>query len=267
MGILNYTPDSFSAEGRVNSLPTAIERLDEIYTAGAHFVDIGAEATNPKVSGPLSADEEWQRLEPLLTEIAPRLTSWQFSIDTYHPETVERAAKLFGDKKFYVNDVTTFINPEMRRVSAAHELGAIISHMPLEAGGISAAAHEMHMDNMHDVRAELDQQLQLVRKAGVQERHIYLDPGIGFGKDMRLNWELLEFPRFCDYGRIVMGYSQKRFLATDPLSGKETPAIDRYGRDANIEAAKIVLKAIRPQQDVMLRVHDVAAHQKLLATS
>lgn len=112
VGILNLTPNSFSDGGQYMDPATAIKRVDELFRDGADIVDIGAEATNPSAE-PISYKKEWRRLAPVLKAVLPAYPDLSISLDTRHPETVGRAVRVAQGVKFYVNDVTTFIDPGM----------------------------------------------------------------------------------------------------------------------------------------------------------
>lgn len=257
---MNMTPDSFSDGGRYLEPAAALWQARELFDAGAGVVDIGAESTNPKKSEkPLSASEELARLLPVVQELAPAFPG-RISIDSYHPETIEALAQQFGGV-FIANDVTGMNNPAMRSVVANHHLRCFVSHLPARFGTDVQAAHQGgKLDDAATVRAELLVRRGQLMDAGLAPENIVLDPGIGFGKTMRLNWELLEFAKLVPGIPVMIGYSRKRFLATDPNTGNPAPGIDRYSAGANLQAGTIAAAAGASY----LRVHDVAAHKPLL---
>lgn len=266
VGILNVTTDSFSTVGRYIDPDEAMAHARQLFNNGAKIVDIGAEATNPYVKEVLSIDEEWQRLEPLLSKLLRAYDSLSFSIDTRHPEIVEYAARLAGAKKFYVNDVTTFVDPRMIEVTAAHDLWAICSHLPLAARGDIARAHSdssIRIDNIQQVVDELHQQEALMIAGGIPKGHIIKDPGIGFGKTMQLNHQLLSFASLLPGEPVMIAASQKRFLEIMP-NGEPIENIepDQYKlEDApNIQAAQEAIAAGAHY----LRVHKPAIYKNLL---
>lgn len=266
VGILNLAPDSFSGDGLYEDPEQAVKKAHEFFADGASIVDIGAEATSPEAE-PITADEEWKRLRPVVQQLLPEHPDLSFSIDTYHPETVERAAEVSSGKKFYVNDITTFINPDMIYVTMEHDLHAIISHMPLAAQGNIKDAHEwLHMSDPGQVHYELHYQRELLLEAGFTRDQITLDPGIGFGKTMALNWRLLEIASRIDGNRFMIGHSRKRFLATNKEFGTPEENVDRYDAEVNRAAARIAINATSNKL-LMLRVHDVAAHWPLINES
>jgi dihydropteroate synthase len=259
VGVLNVTPDSFSDGGDYLNAQTALKRVEELFVQGASIVDIGGEATNPWAE-PISINEEWRRLEPIVQVVLPTYPG-KISIDTRHPEIVERAAQ-YGD--FIVNDVTSFIDPAMITVTATHGLKAILSHLPIEANGDIQRTHkQIKLDTVEQVRNELLTQKTKLIAGGIPAHYIILDPGIGFGKSMRLNWQLLEFAKFVPDDMVMIGHSRKRFLATDPQTGDVLPGVDRYSAAINVQAAKTAIASGAKY----LRVHDVTIYKDLVQNS
>jgi dihydropteroate synthase len=247
MGIVNVTPDSFS-DGNTYFAPTAaIQHVEELFRQGAALVDIGAESTRPHAT-PLTPDEEWERLEPVLAYVLPKYTG-QISIDSRHPETIARVAQVFGPH-FTVNDVTGFNDPEMIKITAQHGLHCIVSHLPSQVGTDIQAAHTGPLVNdIEIVKSELLTRHAELVDAGIPAAHILLDPGIGFGKTPELNTQLLKFPALLPDYPVLLGYSRKRFLGDN-----------RFDIEVNLAAARVAIDA----GAAFLRVHDAAAHVALL---
>lgn len=247
MGIVNVTPDSFSDGNKYFAPTAAIKHVRELFTEGAALVDIGAESTRPHATS-LTPDEEWERLEPVLSQIMSEYTD-RISIDSRHPETIDRVARTFG-AQFIANDVTGFNDPEMIKVVAKHGLRCIVSNLPIQAGTDVQAAHAGPL--VHDIEVVKNELLarhaELIA-AGISAEHIILDPGIGFGKTPELNVQLLEFPTLLPNYTVLLGYSRKRFLGDN-----------RFDIEVNLAAARTAIKA----GAAYLRVHDVAAHVALL---
>ena len=245
VGILNVTPDSFSDGGDYFDPAMAIQHADELFSDGASYVDVGAESTRPGAEK-LTADEEWRRLEPVWSELVKR-HGGKLSLDTYHPETVQRAAE-YGD--FIVNDVTGFYNPIMIDTVAKLGLRCIVSHLPSSARGDTESAHRGELlTSIDDVRTELLEKREELERAGISKEKIILDPGIGFGKLPETNWGLLAFGELIPDSDVMIGYSRKRFLGEN-----------RMDLEPNLKAARIAILAGARY----LRVHDVAGHQKFL---
>jgi len=260
VGILNITPDSFSDGGQYTTPGKALVRAQELFADGASIVDIGAESTNPKkTEEALNSQQELERLLPLLRELLP-LYPGKVSVDSYHPMTVEALVKEFGPV-FIANDVTGMNNPAMRVVVAEHQLTCFVSHLPARfETDIQAAHKDASLDDIEVVKRELLARRQELLDLGLSADKIVLDPGIGFGKTMQLNWQLLEFAKQVPDIPVMIGHSRKRFLATDPTTGKPLESIDRFGAEANVAAAKIAINS----GAAYLRVHDVAAHHNTL---
>lgn len=242
VGILNVTPDSFSDGGLFLSPGAAVAQAERLFADGAALVDIGAESTRPGAT-PLTTDEEWQRLAPVLQQL------WQaypgrLSLDTYHPETVARALQL---GTFMINDVTGLNNPAMADVIIEYQAACVISHLP--GTNIQTAHQGQLINDMQQVTDELLARAARLESRGLARDKIILDPGIGFGKTPELNWQLLKFAEQVPEYPVMIGYSRKRFLGER-----------RMELGPNLEAGQIA----RDSGAAYLRVHDVAGHRQLL---
>ncbi len=260
IGILNVTPDSFSDGGKFLDPTKAVAQANKLFADGANIVDIGAEATNPFVE-PISANEEWDRLKEVLPALMEQFPG-RLSLDTYHPQTAQKALDI---GPIIINDVTTFRDSKLIEVVARHKAKCIVSHMPLAATSINDAHSNFHIDNGDQVKDELLAQRHKLLDAGLPPQNIILDPGIGFGKTMRLNWELLSFAKlFPTPQAIALGHSRKRFLATDEKTGKPLPEPEKLknSRVRNLKAAGIAITASK-QHKFYLRVHDVSLYDDL----
>ncbi len=246
VGIVNVTPDSFSDGGEFSAPSTALAQAEKLFADGAAIVDVGGESTNPR-STPITPDEEWRRIKDVLAALIPKYPG-KISVDSHHPETLRQAAEL---GPFIINDVTGFNDPAMIEVAAKLQLPVIVSHLPAKFGTDIVAAHASAepVAKIEDVKAELLRREAELVKAGVKPENIILDPGIGFGKTMELNAQLVEFAQKVPGKPVMIGYSRKRFL------GKH-----RMDAEPNLAAGKRAIAAGAKY----LRVHDVMAHTKLL---
>lgn len=242
VGILNITPDSFSDGGQFTTPEKAMAHVEHLFNDGAALVDVGAESTRPTAKM-LTPDEEWQRLEPILSMLMTKYPD-KISLDSYHPETAERALRLGS---LIVNDVTGMNNPEMVAVVAKYKPRVIISHLP--GVDIKTAHEQMPVESVQQVRDDLLERHRLLVQKGLQADQIILDPGIGFGKRPSLNQELLRFAELVPGHIVMIGYSRKRFLGDQ-----------RMEIEPNLAAGRIAIAAGAQY----LRVHDVAAHQRLI---
>ncbi len=254
VAILNITPDSFSDGGLFLEPEAALSRARELFADGADIVDVGAEATNPWAE-PLTPKEEWARLELVLPVLVQEFPG-KLSIDTYHPETAEKALRL-GD--IWINDVMTFRDPKMIDIAMKYDATCIVSHAPLSAHSIKEV-HETKIDDINTVINELKTKREELLNAGMKLEKIILDPGIGFGKTMRLNWQLLEFKNYID-GPVMLGHSRKRFLSTDPKTGEPLKNQQlRFTPERNLEAAKTIIDA----QTDFIRAHEIKMYKNLV---
>lgn len=247
VGIVNVTPDSFSDGGIFSAPQEAVAQAEKLFLDGASIVDVGGESTNPR-STPITPKEEWLRIKDVLTALIPKY-SGKISVDSHHPETLRQAAEL---GPFIINDVTGFNDPSMVAVAAELQLPVIVSHLPAKFGTDIAAAHASSepITKIEAVKTELLRREAELVKAGVKPENIILDPGIGFGKSMELNAQLVEFARQVPGKPVMIGYSRKRFL------GK-----DRMDAEPNLAAGKRAIAA----GAAYLRIHDVALHSQLLS--
>jgi len=242
VGILNVTPDSFSDGGKFLDPKAAIMQAKQLFADGASIVDVGAESTRPDATV-LTADEEWQRLEPILKVLLP-LYPGKISLDSYHPENIKR---VFEIGPVIVNDVTGMNNPAMVAVVSELKPTVIISHLP--GVDIQEAHRRMRVNSINQVKQELLARVKLLEDSGLKRDQIILDPGIGFGKTMDLNSQLLSFGKEVPGYRVMIGYSRKRFLGED-----------RMDLEPNLEAGRVAIASGAEY----LRVHDVAGHKQLL---
>jgi len=243
VGVLNVTPDSFSDGNLFLKPAAAIKQAEQMFADGATLVDIGAESTRPGAV-PIRLEEEWQRLEPVLTALIKRFPG-KLSVDTYHPETAERALNL-GD--VIINDVTGMKSPAMVDVVVRHQARCIISQLPT---GDTQSAHTAAqlLDDQEAIKRDLLAAAQLLESRGIKRDQIILDPGIGFGKTPELNRKLLKFARELPDYKVMIGYSRKRFLGDQ-----------RIELEPNLAAGRVAIAA----GTAYLRVHDVAGHRQLL---
>lgn len=242
VGILNVTPDSFSDGGLFDEPRAALGQAARLFDDGAALVDVGAESTRPGAK-PLSTEEEWQRLMPVLQRLTEQYPE-QISVDTYHAETAAKALDM-GD--VIINDVTGMNDPAMLKLVAEHRARCVISHLPATS---TQAAHTGALVN--DIRRVTDDLLAKaaeLQKQGLPKGHIILDPGIGFGKTEELNRELLKFAAQVPDYPVMIGYSRKRFLGEK-----------RMELETNLAAGRIAVES----GATYLRVHDVAGHRQLV---
>jgi dihydropteroate synthase len=253
MGVVNVTPDSFSDGGVHFDPDVAADAARRMIGEGAAIVDIGGESTRPGSDG-VTLDEELHRIVPVLERLQGDVA---ISIDTAKAEVARRALELGAEM---VNDVTAFrSDPGLAEVCAAHNAYVCLMHMQGEP-------RTMQLDPRYeDVAAEvasfLEERMAFAVGQGVREERICLDPGIGFGKTVEHNVELLRrLDVLLALGRpVLIGFSRKSSLGklagdpaatTGPLGASVAAAVAAYERGATI-----------------LRVHDVREHVDALAVA
>ena len=241
MGIVNVTPDSFSDGGLFLARESALAQARKLVEEGADIVDVGAELTRPGHT-PLSVEEEWARLEPLLRALVASAGA-PVSIDTYKSETARRAldcgVALVNDVWGLQHDV------EMAHVVAQAQAGVVIMHNRNEV--------DAHIDIVDDMRRFFEKSLQIARRAGIDDRRILLDPGIGFGKSREQNYAALRaIPDLLRIGfPLLIGVSRKSLFRDLPDGLLEGRLIGTIA--TNLIAAM--------QGAHVFRVHDAAEHR------
>jgi dihydropteroate synthase len=240
MGIVNVTPDSFSDGGR----PDAVARALALVEQGADVIDIGGESTRPGAV-PVPLDEELRRVVPVVTELAKR-AGVPLSVDTMKPE-VARACLDAGAS--IINDVSGFRDPAMIAVASQFRAGAVVMHMRGEPATMQQ--NPQYDDVVAEVTGYLQERLRVLGESGISPEAVCLDPGIGFGKVLEHNLQLLaNLDRVAALGRpVCLGVSRKGFIGA--LCGRELAARDPGS------LAVACIAAARGTAHV-LRVHDVA---------
>lgn len=249
MGIVNVTPDSFSDAGQHAHAASAIAHAKKLVAEGADIIDIGGESTRPGAL-PVSIQEELARILPVV--VAMRDCGAAISVDTCKPEVMQAALDAGAD---IINDVTGMRHPQAQRVVAAHpRCGVCLMHMQGEPRTMQS--HPTYQNVVQEVQASLLAQAHLLERQGVNRARISLDPGLGFGKTLEHNYQLLHgLAQLVQSGYpIVLGASRKSMIGriTDKpvdqrLSGSIAAALAGVAKGAAV-----------------LRVHDVdATHDAL----
>jgi dihydropteroate synthase len=242
MGVVNVTPDSFSDGGLYLDADAAVAHGEELVRDGADILDVGGESTRPGAEE-VSPFEEQGRTEPVVTALVD--AGHTVSIDT-SKSAVAVAALDAGAS--IVNDVTALRgDPEIAALCAERKAGLVLMHMQGDPRTMQASP--AYDDVVDDVKAFLAERLEVAVGAGVAEARIWLDPGIGFGKTLDHNLELLRrLGELRELGRpLVVGTSRKSFIGK--IDGSE--AGERLGGSI----ASSVLAAAEGAD--VLRVHDV----------
>ena len=254
MGVVNVTPDSFSDGGAFDDDLSAIAHARRLVSEGAAIVDVGGESTRPGAA-PVPAAEELARVMPVIEGVAGLNLAAQISIDTMKLEVAEAALDAGAS---YVNDVTAFRHePDLAGLVADRGVDCCLMHMLGEPRTMQDDPR--YDDVVDDVKAFLEERMKAAVAAGVREERIQLDPGIGFGKTLEHNLELLRrLDELAALGRpIVVGTSRKSFLGR--LTGRDVT------ERVHATVATSVIAFERGAR--VFRVHDVAATADALAVA
>lgn len=208
MGILNVTPDSFSDGGKYLDVDKAVVRAEEMVKEGADIIDVGGESTRPGAK-PVAVNEELHRVIPVITAIKEKLNVL-ISIDTQKAEVAKQAIKTGAD---IVNDVSALrADSEMVKVVKRFDVPVILMHMKGRPRTMQRNPH--YNDVISEIYHFLEERINWAKKHGVDENKIIIDPGIGFGKTLNHNLEIIRRLReFRSLGRpILIGTSRKSFI-------------------------------------------------------
>lgn len=243
VGILNVTPDSFSDGGRFVDLATAVRHAEQMVGDGAHLVDIGGESTRPNAAD-VDTATELQRVLPVVTELARR--GVPVSIDTRRPAVAEACLDAGA---CVVNDVGGLRDSAMVNLVAAAQVPVVVMHTPAPDLA-STHAFGGYVDVVADVALFLRVQAAMAAAKGIVET--VLDPGLGFGKSVRDNVQIIrQLDALTTIAPVLVGASRKRFIGT--ISGVPDAA-DRDPATIAVHLRCVINGA------AALRVHDVAGH-------
>lgn len=246
MGVVNVTPDSFSDGGLYVEPETAIAHGLELAAEGAAIIDVGGESTRPGAL-PVEAEEELDRVLPVIEGLMTARTDAQISIDTSKASVASRALDAGAT---FVNDVTALRgDPEM--VSLVASSGADVCLMHMLGEPRTMQEDPRYEDVVSEVKAFLEDRLQFAVQGGVAEERILLDPGIGFGKTADHNLELIDrLDEIVALGRpVAVGASRKSFIGR--ITGREDP----FERVPGTVAVNVLAYERGAR---VFRVHDVA---------
>jgi len=251
MGVLNITPDSFYDGGEYDRVEKAVERGISMADEGADIIDIGGESTRPG-SKRISSEKELERILPVIEELNERLEI-PISVDTYKPEVAEEAVKAGAD---LVNDVFGLRKEGM--AEKISELGVPIIIMHMQGSPKNMQDSPRYEDVIDDIITYFYERIKFAKENGIKEKNIILDPGIGFGKKLQHNLEIIRrLEEFCSLGHpILLGASRKSFLGE--ILGK--------GADKRLYGS-LAVSALASEKGVsILRVHDVRENKDVVKT-
>lgn len=237
MGILNMTPDSFSDGGQYNDPDKALCHVEEMIKEGADLIDVGGESTKPGSDYSLSAEEEIERVVPIIEKIKSRFDI-PVSLDTYHSQTAQAGIAAGAD---LINDIWGLkFDPEMAGVIARSGVACCLVHNRKEA---------VYKDFMNEIADDMSKSIHLAEQAGIANNRIILDPGVGFGKTLEQSLAVINgLEEFHMFGYpVLMGASRKSVIGNT----LNLPVLDRV--EGTIATSVIgVVKGC-----AFIRVHDV----------
>lgn len=236
MAIANATPDSFYPGSRVDAESAALQNLID---ASPDIIDVGGESTRPR-SMEVSTEEEISRIRPII-DYLNKNSNIEISLDTRHPEVLEE----FAGKVSYINDISAFKEEKMVSLALEHGLKCITMHMRGEPGNMESMTR--YTDVLPEVLSFLVHSAENLSEAGIDPKDIFIDPGIGFAKDLTGNLELVR-----DAGSFMVGYGTLFGTSRKSFLGKIT-GNDEEGRLPATLATSAYLAA---EGIDILRVHD-----------
>ena len=242
MGVLNLTPDSFSDGGKFNSKKKGTDHALKMYQSGANIIDVGGESTRPG-SNAINIKLEWSRIEKIIKSISKKIP---LSLDTRKSEIMEKGIKL-GIKM--INDVSGLsYDAKTIDILKKYKIPLVIQHTQ----GIpeNMQNHPRYENELLDIYDFFEKKIKFLRSIGIKHSKIIIDPGIGFGKNLKHNMNLISnISIFHSLGfPILVGNSRKRFIKE--ISGKN----DTKSRIGGTVASSIYLMS---QGIQILRIHDV----------
>ncbi|MBS4169214.1 dihydropteroate synthase [Parachlamydia sp. AcF125] len=250
MGILNVTPDSFYDGGRYNDPETAVTRGLQMIKEGADILDIGGESTRPG-SFAVPEAEELARVIPVIKKLCTQ-TTCVVSVDTMKPGVAAAAIEAGAS---LINDVGGFSLPSMQEIAAAYDVDICVMHMQGEPRTMQnnpsypegVVAHLMHW---------FENRVNTLKKKGIKENRIILDPGIGFGKTVDDNLQIIQnLSLFKSMGfRVLLGASRKSFLSK---------IVNKTSADVLPETLAVHVIGLQQGVDI-IRVHDVREHRGII---
>ena len=244
MGILNVSPDSFYDGGRYDEPEKAVERAKQMVSCGADIIDVGGESTRPG-SDPVSLKEELNRVIPVIEAISSEIDV-PISIDTYKSEVAEKAIQAGAS---IINDISGLgFDEKMAEVAAEYDVPVVIMHIRGTPGDMQKNPH--YDDVISDILAFFRDRIKFAIDSGIDKNKIIIDPGIGFGKTVEHNLEIIKKLReFKILGKpILIGTSRKSFIGF--TLEQENPGDRLYGTLATVAAS------VMNGADIV-RVHDV----------
>ena len=243
MGILNFTPDSFSDSGKFFQLDKALFQVETMLNQGASIIDIGGESTRP-MAEEVTLEEELERVIPLVEAVRKRFDCW-ISVDSSKAQVMQEAAKVGMN---LINDIRALQEPDALQTAVRLALPVCIMHMQGQPRTMQLNPH--YDDVVADVLKFMQQRTEQCLASGIKKENLIWDPGFGFGKSVQHNYCLLQqFSAFCEQGYPVLaGISRKSMIGA---------VLDKPVEQRTVGSVAAALIAAMKGASI-LRVHDVA---------
>ncbi len=250
IGIVNVTPDSFSDGGEALNSQAAIKRGLLLHEEGADIIDVGGESTRPGAL-PITIEEEIRRVIPVIEQLANY--GLKVSVDTRHSEVMSRAVESGAE---IINDVSALTN-DPRSLELIAKLGVAVILMHMRGSPLTMQQQPQYKNAPLEIRNYLAKRIETCVLAGIKKTNIAVDPGLGFGKSLRHNLQILnKLELLVDLGYpIVLGASRKSFIGL--INKEEDPKCRLAGSLA--VAILSMTKGVN-----LFRVHDVLATRQAL---
>ena len=242
MGILNFTPDSFSDSGKFFQLDKALFQVERMLNQGASIIDIGGESTRP-MAEEVTLEQELERVVPLVEAVRKRFDCW-ISVDSSKAQVMQEAAKVGMD---LINDIRALQEPDALQTAVRLALPVCIMHMQGQPRTMQLNPH--YDDVVADVLKFMQQRTEQCLASGIKKENLIWDPGFGFGKSVQHNYRLLQqFSVFCEQGYPVLaGISRKSMIGA---------VLDKPVEQRTVGSVAAALIAAVNGASI-LRVHDV----------
>jgi dihydropteroate synthase len=246
MGILNVTPDSFADGGRHNDFDAAVNRGLEMIAEGVDIIDIGGESTKPGAER-VPETEELARVIPVIEALAKHGVT--MSIDTMRASTAKAAIEAGAQ---LINDVSGGLADELM-LSTAAQLNVPYIAMHWRGHSKDMNSRAVYGDVVTDVISELQERISAALDAGISQKNLIIDPGIGFAKDVHHNWEIIDsIDRFVAMGYpVLVGASRKRFLGGDNPDQRENATIALTKRLSGSGIWGVRVHSVKPHKEVL----------------
>ena len=242
MGILNFTPDSFSDSGKFFQLDKALFQVERMLNQGASIIDIGGESTRP-MAEEVTLEQELERVVPLVEAVRKRFDCW-ISVDSSKAQVMQEAAKVGMD---LINDIRALQESDALQTAVRLALPVCIMHMQGQPRTMQLNPH--YDDVVADVLKFMQQRTEQCLASGIKKENLIWDPGFGFGKSVQHNYGLLQqFSVFCEQGYPVLaGISRKSMIGA---------VLDKPVEQRTVGSVAAALIAAVNGASI-LRVHDV----------